>query len=73
MGAVCGTRQPVHLGAGAAEPLTFVPVVEMLHLHLAAEAHEYSRAVWEAKEGQKFSLSNKLTKTRSPKTEEATG
>lgn len=46
VGAVRRARYPVHLPAGAAVPLTFVPIVEMLHLHLAAEAHKYSRTVW---------------------------
>ena len=61
VGAVRGARHPVHLGAGAAVPLTFVPLVEVLHLHLAAEAHKYGCTVcggererewrWRAKTG----------------------
>lgn len=51
MGAVRRTQHPVHLPAGAAVPLTFVPVVEMLHLHLAAEAYKYGYTVCSRKGG----------------------
>jgi len=64
MGAVCWTRHPVHPGTGPAVPLTFVPLVEMLHLHFATETHEYGCTVWETKRGgkccgEKFSLAKK--------------
>lgn len=46
MRTVRGAGHPVHPGAGAAVSVTFVPLVEMLHLHVAAEAHKYACAVW---------------------------
>lgn len=45
MGAVRGTGHAVHPGAGSAVSLTFVPLVEMLRLHVAAEADEDACAV----------------------------
>lgn len=64
VGAVRGTRHPVHLGAGAAVPLTSVPVVEMLHLHLAAEAHNYGCSVWETKKREKAKERKKRRRRR---------
>lgn len=55
MGAVRRTRDPVHLRVGPAVPLTFVPLVEMLHLHgdFAAEGREYGCAVWREQTDEK--------------------
>lgn len=46
VGTVRRTRHTVHLRTGPAVTLTCVPIVEMLHLHRAGEAHEYGRAVF---------------------------
>lgn len=82
MGAVRRTQHPVHLPAGAAVPLTFVPVVEMLHLHLAAEAYKYGRTVCSRKGGtsgegkgcgENFSRTQKQSGAEERSTEEKLG
>lgn len=47
VGAVCRTQNPVHLATGPALSLTFVPFVEMLHLHLSGQAHKYCCTICE--------------------------
>lgn len=66
VGAVCWTRHAVQLRTGQAVSLTFVPLVEMLHLHRVAEDHKYGRTVWQGQtggsgRGEKFS-SNEQSK-----------
>lgn len=82
MGAVRRTQHPVHLPGGAAVPLTFVPVVEMLHLHLAAEAYKYGYTVCSRKGGpsgegkgcgENFSRTQKQSGTEQRSTEEKFG
>lgn len=59
VGAVRWARHSVHLGAGATEPLTFVPLIEMLHLHVAAETDEYGCTVF-GKQREKKGCDGKL-------------